>query len=291
VPVAPSLSLEAFASITARLHAGVALDRALADAGVDAASWERAQREWLLLMAHLAEHGAVALHRRFLDRLAAHVELERARERAASRALEGPTPHPPAPRESSVAKRAVAMAARRGAAAASPPAVPHAPVPAPPRVPPPQVTRALEAFDPSVLAETASETSGPVADALPFVRAGGRPPSKALPFVAGPGTPVRTETAEEVVDLGDVLPFQRRRPAEALPFRRVAEPPALPLDRYAELCAALESDPARAHETLARFGLDAGAKARLDAHYRGELERNPARRQIFERALAAHRGR
>jgi hypothetical protein len=403
VKAARALSLDEFAAVTARLQAGVPRERVLEDAGLDGAEWESAQETWLARIAKLTARGNQALHRRFLERVAAHTAAELARPPAPA----GPAPLPPAPAAapllgaaararaarkepppamparppvaappamparppvaapppppaaspSAAARRAVAVATASMEAVREQLAVAPFPVPpagAPRRAaaggdgalpfgakarastaaapPPPKEAPPKKDFDP--LAQTMLGDELPRGAPLPFVRGGkgddgtldepspeavaalpfagkpkpapaARPRRDALPFRAVPEADKLTDTVDpEPAAQGQrqALPFKggggarppsdraaARAPGTDLPFRRAAPEPTLTLEQYAWLCAMIERAPERTVEALAQLRLGAGDKARVDAQFRAELERDPAKREAFERARQAYR--
>jgi hypothetical protein len=91
--------------------------------------------------------------------------------------------------------------------------------------------------------------------------------------------------------------------AEAPPAAKPAAPPAQPapqepasprpeldftLQRYASLCVELEKDPARASETLTRYGLRVEQKVELDAIWAAKFRAEPASYATFQKAMTVY---
>jgi hypothetical protein len=93
-----------------------------------------------------------------------------------------------------------------------------------------------------------------------------------------------TLDAGATLDVSEVL----RRSGE-LPFARSPPPPPqLSLKQYASLTVDLAVAPARAAETLARYGVALSQQAQLDAEWRARLA-DYGEHQVFERACTEYR--
>jgi hypothetical protein len=101
------LSLDQFASITARVESGVARSRALDEAGVSDADWLAAQEQWLSTIASLATNGKMTLHRRFTALLEEHHRAIAVANEQRSRQLDGEHPVTPQRTMSRLAGRAL----------------------------------------------------------------------------------------------------------------------------------------------------------------------------------------
>jgi hypothetical protein len=189
------LSLDEFATVTARLEAGAPRDRVLTEAELTADEWLAAQAMWLERMAKLAAKGRPQLHERFLERLEAQRAVEEKRK-AEPRPLEGDMPRPPEPVVSAVGRLR-----------------PTARKPVPSVAPQPVAPREFFAAAPGVaVAPPAARPATSMFAAIPS--------AAALPFA-----PVDTEPAPESRTLDDAaLPFRPPSHAPAAP----SEPPGVP---------------------------------------------------------------
>jgi hypothetical protein len=186
---APSVSLDDFARVTARIQKGVSRDRALADAGIDDDTWFAAQQAWLARMARRVAAGDRRLHDRYLERLRAFEE----EDQESQRPLDGDLPKAPdrrmPPKPSARAKRPRKPVP---AGVVAPAAMLHASAPAP------VVVRTKEPEDVPVRTME-FEIPAQSGSALPFIVS-----AKAAP----PSIPLEEhDAAGETLDpVGDTLP-------------------------------------------------------------------------------------
>jgi hypothetical protein len=157
---------------------------------------------------------------------------------------------------------------------------------------------------PPVLASTALTLEVPRGPALPFVE-GAAPPVIAAPS-ATPTQPAALGGTSLSVEVprGPALPFAAPSPkaqlAETSTFElsehlRALKPPAAPplpsftIEQYASLCLDLVAAPSLAAETLARYRITAAERERLARHFQERFARDPAEREVWERARATYR--
>jgi hypothetical protein len=172
--------------------------------------------------------------------------------------------------------------ATAGPAIASPPIAPPPAIASPPIAPPPAF-----APPPHKLAGTL-----PLGAELPIAK---------LPFQQAPASPERAfENA--VAHARSVQGSSDRPPAnlggtvavapDASPLAAKPPPgcPDLTLPQYASLRVELQIRPEHAEATLTRYGVAAGAREALDAHWRARFEADPLSRMEFARAYAAYLG-
>jgi hypothetical protein len=303
-PTREPVSFDRYAEVVAHLRHFPAEhhDEVVARLGLRRAEWKEASARWSAARDAEIDEGRAELTARFgevIARTRRRLEMTRA-------SLEsiGPLPPPeepepppaaPEPEPEPVALPEVQRSSAQLGVVAKP-VRPSFLVTSGPAITPPPVVIA----PPPVFAPPPKQS---LAGTLPL---GAELPIAKLPFQQAPASPERAfENA--VAHAKSVQGTSDRPPADKPPAGLggtvavapdanplAAKPPPgcpdLTLPQYASLRVELQIRPEHAEATLTRYGVAAGARDALDAHWRARFEADPLSRMEFARAYAAYLG-